>query len=300
MKKGKKVISVPAPIVEEMEVGSGGEEVDFEKEQREGVRVEIPQNILRVVTISVTGDQEKREMEPVETLSLTFLQNLASERMDMGEEYEREISDIVQELEESRGDAGSTDSPSRKFKEELIEREDISREGRKVGDGKVSSESTDETERIVIENSVGEESFMVRTVGLEVGHEEGEQPVPPGEVLTPPVNESTPMAGNKIRADDLKVRPLYVAKKQLWVNSKKRTDEEGSSCSDSESSTSRQSATSRKSGEKRVEARGDWPRGVGPTSTSQRPPRGYSSSSMRVRTKKDHEAGPQSPSWSFK
>jgi len=99
-----------------MEVGSGGKEVDFEKEQR----VEIPQDILRVVTQSVTGDQEKREMEPVETLSVTFFQNLASERMDMGEEYEREISDIVQELEESRGDAGSTDSPSREFKEELI------------------------------------------------------------------------------------------------------------------------------------------------------------------------------------
>jgi len=146
----------------------------------------------------------------------------------------------------------------------LIEREEISRKGRKVRDGKVSSESMDETEKIVIEqDSVGEESFMIGTVGLEVGDEEGEKPVPPGEVLTPPVNESTPRAGNEIWADDLKVRPLYVAKKQLWVNSKKRTDEEGSSSSDSESSTSRQSATSRKSGEKRVEAGGDWPRGWG-------------------------------------
>jgi len=59
MKKGKKVISVPAPIVEEMEVGSGGDEVDFGKEQREDVRVEIPQDILRVVTQSVTENQEK-------------------------------------------------------------------------------------------------------------------------------------------------------------------------------------------------------------------------------------------------
>jgi len=153
--------------------------------------------------------------------------------------------------------------PSREFKEELIETEEISRGGRKGGDRKVSSESTDETERIVIEDSVGKESFMIRTVGLEGGDEEGEQPVPPGKVLTPPVNESTPMARNEIWADDLKLRPLYVAKKQLWVNSKKRTDEECSSSSDSESSTSRQSATSRRSGEKRVEAGGDWPRGWG-------------------------------------
>jgi len=91
----------------------------------------------------------------------------------------------------------------------------------------------------------------------------------------------------------LKLQPLYVAKKQLWVNSKKRTDEEGSSSSDSESSTSRQSATSRRSGEKKIEAGGDWPRGVRPTFTSQKPPQGYGASSMRIRTKNDHEAGIQ-------
>jgi len=111
----------------------------------------------------VTGDQEKNEIEPGETLLVTFLQNLVLERMDMGEEYKREIGDIVQDLEGSRGDAGLTDSPSREFKEELIDREEILKRGRKGGDEKVSSESTDETERIVIEDSVGEESFMVRS-----------------------------------------------------------------------------------------------------------------------------------------
>jgi len=54
---------------------------------------------------------------------------------------------------------------------------------------------------------------MIKTVGLEGGDEKGEQPVPPGEVLTPPVNESTPMPRDEVRADDLKLRPLYVAKK---------------------------------------------------------------------------------------
>jgi len=123
MKKGKNLISVPAPIVEEMEIGSGGEEIEFGNEQR----VEIPQDILKVVTQYVMGDQEKNEIEPGETLLVTFLQNLVSKRMEMGEEYEREISDIVQDLEKSGGDAEVIDLPSRKFKEELIEIVEISR-----------------------------------------------------------------------------------------------------------------------------------------------------------------------------
>jgi len=123
MKKGKNLISVPAPIVEEMEIGSGGEEIEFGNEQR----VEIPQDILKVVTQYVMGDQEKNEIEPGETLLVTFLQNLVSKRMEMGEEYEREISDIVQDLERSGGDAEVIDLPSRKFKEELIEIVEISR-----------------------------------------------------------------------------------------------------------------------------------------------------------------------------
>jgi len=42
----------------------------------------------------------------------------------------------------------------------------------------VSSESTEEVERIVIEDSVEGESYMVRTVGTERWVEEREEPVP--------------------------------------------------------------------------------------------------------------------------
>jgi len=136
----------------------------------------------------------------------------------------------------------------------------------------VSSESTEGTERIVIEDSIEGERFMVRTVGSEKWDETGGQPVPPGEVLTPPVNESTPIVEKGIKKEDL--RPLYVAKKKLWVEPEKIPDE-GTSSSDSESYASNQSATSKRVDERRVEARGDWPQGGGLTSTSQRPPRRY-------------------------
>jgi len=79
------------------------------------------------------------------------------------------------------------------IKEELIEQEKISREGKKGGDGKMSSESTEE-KRIVIEDSMEGDSYVVRTVAAERCVQEGEEPVPPGEVLTP-VNESTPVEG---------------------------------------------------------------------------------------------------------
>jgi len=41
-KRGKKTLSIPAPVVEEMDMESGEEEDDFEKEQRNEVRVKIP------------------------------------------------------------------------------------------------------------------------------------------------------------------------------------------------------------------------------------------------------------------
>jgi len=66
------------------------------------------------------------------------------------------------------------------IKEELIEREETSRWSRKVGDGRVSSESTEEIERIVIEDNVEGESYMIRTVG----QEKEDAPVPHRNVLT--------------------------------------------------------------------------------------------------------------------
>jgi len=56
----------------------------------------------------------------------------------------------------------------------LIEREEISREGMKVGDGKVSRQSAEEVEKIIIEDSVEEENYMMRSVGTESWVQEGE------------------------------------------------------------------------------------------------------------------------------
>jgi len=66
--RGNKTLSIPAPVVEELDLESGEEEEDFEKEQRNEVRVEIPQDILAVRNIG--------GVEVVEKLSSTFLQNL--------------------------------------------------------------------------------------------------------------------------------------------------------------------------------------------------------------------------------
>jgi len=60
----------------------------------------------------------------------------------------------------------------------------VSRNIRKGGDGKVSSESTEETEKIVIEDSVEEESFVIRTVGPEREDEDKDQPEPLGKIPT--------------------------------------------------------------------------------------------------------------------
>jgi len=82
-------------VVEDMDLESGEEEEDFEKEQRNEVRVEIPQDILRI--------QGAGGIEAVEALSTTFLQDLVSDRMemDLGEEYDQRVQEIVQDLEES-------------------------------------------------------------------------------------------------------------------------------------------------------------------------------------------------------
>jgi len=158
----KKVINVPTAVIEEMELESGGEDVDFEGEQRDEVRVEIPQDIFKVVSGSVLGGQG----EPVEALSSTFLYNLVSDKMDidLGELYEREIQEIVQDLESSGRKAGVDNSPARDVKAEMIEREECLRESRKKGDGKMSSESSDENDHIVIEDSMEGEVYMVRSM----------------------------------------------------------------------------------------------------------------------------------------
>jgi len=57
-----------------------------------------------------------------------------------------------------------------------------------------------------------------------------EQPEPPGEISTPPLNESTPVIRQSIRRGIRekkdRSRPLYVAKKKLWVEPERTPDEE--------------------------------------------------------------------------
>jgi len=47
-KKAKKALSIPAPVIEKMDMERGEEEEDFGKEQRNELRVEIPHDILTV------------------------------------------------------------------------------------------------------------------------------------------------------------------------------------------------------------------------------------------------------------
>jgi len=112
--------------------------------------------------------------------------------IELGEEYEKEIHEIVKDLEASGREAGLDGSPARTMKDELIEREEVSRESRKKGDGKVSSDSAEEIERIVIEDSMEGEAYMIRTV-LQEGKDE---PTPHKDVLLP-VMESTPIEGHE-------------------------------------------------------------------------------------------------------
>jgi len=139
----KKMLNIPALVIEEMDLESGEE--DFRMEQRNEMRVEIPQDVGRL--------QDAGGLGPIEVLSTTFLQGLMSDCMDIGEEYDPSVQAIVEDLEQSGREAGLTGSLFRVINEEQIEKEEISREGRKVGDRKVSSESTKEVDRIVIEDS---------------------------------------------------------------------------------------------------------------------------------------------------
>jgi len=82
-KKGKKNQKITESVTEEMELESGEEEEDFRREQRDEVRVEIPQDIL--------GVQDVRGLGPIEGLSTTFLQGLMSEHMDIGEKYDLRV-----------------------------------------------------------------------------------------------------------------------------------------------------------------------------------------------------------------
>jgi len=89
-----------------------------------------------------------------------------------------------------------------------------------VGDGRVSSESTEEIERIVIEDSADGKSYMVRTVGPEIWVNEGEEPVPLRDDQTP-VMESTPVEGRDKEKEKVNLRPLIAPKKKLWVEPEK-------------------------------------------------------------------------------
>jgi len=72
----KKILNIPESVVEEMDLDSGEEEEDFQKEQRNDVRIEIPQDILSIVERSVLKAQGGGEIKPVEALSTTFLKDL--------------------------------------------------------------------------------------------------------------------------------------------------------------------------------------------------------------------------------
>jgi len=185
-KKGKKTLAVPESVAEEMDMGGGDDE--FGIDQRTEVLLEISEDALTEQVVE----------GPVEALSVTFLQDILSDGLEMGEEYDLRVQEVVQELEEPCGEAEREYISSRDMKEELIE---MARDDRKGGDGKMSSESTEETERIIIEDSSEGDSFMVRGVGLQ--HEvDAEQPEPPGETSTPPRGESTPMDGQLLQREE--------------------------------------------------------------------------------------------------
>jgi len=242
-KKAKKTMSVPAPIIEEMELKGEEVEIDFEIEHRNECRAEVSQKMLNEVVRSMQGGQEGDGTEPVAELSTTFLQNLVSDKMDvdLGELYDLSVQQIVEDFE-------------------LTEREGISRENRKVGDGKVSSESAEEVEKITIEDNVGEDDCMIRTMEGESWDQEDEEPAEAGEVLMP-VMGLTPVKGlNRGGGDycshDLKLRPL-IAPKKKWVEPE-RTDEADNVSSEDESCSTQRSATTEKS-YKRQGTGGDCP-----------------------------------------
>jgi len=78
-KKGRKILKIPESVVEEMDVKGGKE--DFGIDQRTEVVVEMP--------LDLPGGQDVVEVEePVEALSSTLLQEILSDRMEMGEGYD--------------------------------------------------------------------------------------------------------------------------------------------------------------------------------------------------------------------
>jgi len=289
-KKVKNTVSVPAPIIEEMELEGGEVEINFEIEQRNECRAEVSQKILNEVVRSMQGGQEADETEPVEALSSTFLQNLVSDKMDvdLGEEYDLSVQQIVEDLELAERETKLTNAISRLVKEELLGREGMSRENRKVGDAKVSSESAEEVDKITIEDNVDEENCMIKTVGGESWAQEDEEPAPTGDLLTP-VMESTPVKdlnreGVDYWSHNIKLRPL-IAPKKKWVEPK-RTDEADNVSSEDESCSTQRSATTERS-EKKQETGDDCPLVVEGRTT----PRRYGTRSIRSRVPTDHEAG---------
>jgi len=204
----KKVIKVPTPIIEEMELEGEEVEIDFERERGEVDVVEIPQDILDVVVQTIQEERQGNNVRPVENISVTFLESLVSDGMDvdLGEEEEERVREIANELEESGRDVEG--SPSREIKEELIKREMI-KENRRTGDGKVSSDSAEEVERILIDDSSEVESFMVRAAGRR-----NDEPEPPRDILMRTL-ESTPYEGHE--REVRRPRQLTAPKKKLWV-----------------------------------------------------------------------------------
>jgi len=278
-KKGRKISGIPERVVEEMDV-EGGEE-DFGIDQRTEVVVEMP--------LDLPGRQDVVDIEgPVEALSSTFLQDVLSDRMEMGKEYDLRVQEIVQDLEESGIEVGLMGSPSRSVKEELIEREQIYRDSRKGEDGKISSESAEVVEKIIIVDSSDGDSFMVRTVGLRGCSEDMDQPEPLGEISTPPVDESTPCDERIMRREEGKARPQYVGKKKLWVEPNRTIKEGRNTSSDVESVTSRQSTMSKRYVKRR--AVGDETRDGAPNYAQQRP-RGFGARHIHVRVKQDPDTG---------
>jgi len=241
-RKGKKVVNIPTPVMEEMELEGEEVKVDFERVGNEDV-VEIPtQELLKEVTFrSILEGKGIEGTARGKTLSTTFLENLMSDRMDMdlGKEYEERVQEIVQDLEESRREAGLASSPSRDIKEELIEREEVSRGSRKTGDEKVSSDSTEEVEHIMIDGSLEKESYTIRGVI----QKEGDEPDPHREIPTP-VSESRPYEGHEKEGRKANSRPLTAPKKLMWVRPEpEEEDVEG----DERKSSSDESPESRRS-----------------------------------------------------
>jgi len=130
--------------------------------------------------------------------------------IDLREDYDERVQEIVNDLEESGREVEVDNFPSRDMKEELIESE-MSRENRKTGDGKVSSDSAEEGERIVIDDSTEGESFIIRTIYLE---EKDEPPAPLRNILTP-ILEYTPCKAHEREGRKASFRPLTAPKRQM-------------------------------------------------------------------------------------